>query len=395
MQQRKDFIVFSDDWGRHPFSCQHIMRHFLDDGKILWVNTIGLRTPRLTIYDLKRSLEKIRSWVTPGKMEEHTPLPPNLRVLSPVMIPFGNISAARAFNRRSVVRAVRAAAREWQMENPVLLATLPNAADYTGCFNESLVVYYCVDDFTLWPGMNQPELVRELEDSLLARADLTVAVSDSLCASRGAKSRTPVKLLTHGVDVEHFKKAGSPHPAPGVNLDPEKPVLGFYGLIDSRFDVSLMTQVLKSRPAWQVLCIGTKQISLERLEALPNFRWIPSVPYETLPAYASSFDVAIIPYRVNAHTRTINPLKLREYIATGKPVVTTAMPEVFRFKEHIHIADTPDEFINAVEQALENPVNPESCRAALSGESWKDKAGQLALWMDEALRLKKTTEARA
>jgi len=107
--------------------------------------------------------------------------------------------------------------------------------------------------------------------------------------------------------------------------------------------VEIIRMLLDWRVDWTVVLIGTKRIDLGTLESRPNFRWLPAVPYAQLPQYSSAFDVAIIPYVVNQHTNTANPLKLREYLATGKPVVTTAMAEVFRFKEHLRIAARPEE----------------------------------------------------
>jgi hypothetical protein len=105
MIKNHDFIVFSDDWGRHPFSCMHIMKRFLPFNRILWVNTVGMRLPKLTFYDLRRSIEKIGSWF--GRSTSREELPANLTVISPVMIPFNNLAGVRKLNRMSVIRAVK------------------------------------------------------------------------------------------------------------------------------------------------------------------------------------------------------------------------------------------------------------------------------------------------
>lgn len=388
-----DFIVFSDDWGRHPFSCQHIMEHFLPGNRLLWVNTIGMRTPRLTLYDIKRSIDKIVSWTRPRTAAKAEQTHANLRILSPVMIPYNTIGPVRAFNRQNVVRAVRNAMRNWGMRSPVLLATQPLASEYAGLLGERLVVYYCVDDFTLWPGMNQPGLVRAMEDALLRKADLIVAVSDSLCASR-RNGKGPTRLLTHGVDIPHFSRATLPQPRPRALRHVPGPVIGFYGLIDEHFDRELAAAILAANPGWQFVCIGTKRIDLTELEKNPNFHWLPPVAYAELPSYAAAFDVAIIPYRVNAHTQTANPLKLREYIAAGKPVVTTPMAEVFRFKDVIAIADGAPAFIRAIERALTQRACAAPRAGTLAGESWADKASQFSAWIEEALTRKAAPQRR-
>ena len=383
MLKGKDFIVFSDDWGRHPFSCQHIMRHFLPHNRLLWVHTIGLRTPRLTLHDLRRSAEKLASWAAP-KRESQRPLPKNLRMLSPVMIPYAGFRPVRAFNRGSVVRAALAAMADWGLKNPILLATLPNAADYAGRFGESLTVYYCVDDFSLWPGMNQPELVKELEADMLKKADLVVATSKALCLSR-TNGKRPSRLLSHGVDLEHFTTADAANGRPSALREIPGPIVGFFGLIDERLDRDLILRLLEQRPHWSFVFIGHSLVRLDALAAHPNFFRLPAVPYAELPRYAACFDVAIIPYVVNDLTRSINPLKLREYIATGRPVVATPLPEALRLAPAVRTGANVRAFLQAMEEALADASSPESRQAVLAGESWADKAELLSGWMEEAL----------
>lgn len=199
MIQGRNFIVFSDDWGRHPFSCQHIMQHFLPGNKLLWVNSIGLRRPRLSIKDFKRCVQKLRSFITKPSQER---LPDNLIIINPPMLPFAN-RLVRMFNRRSVITAVEKKIIEMGMTAPIVLITVPNATDYLGSFNEILSAYYCVDEFSEWPGVTK-NLVKEMETKLLAQVDFVAAVSDQLVL-RKATANGPTRLLTHGVDIAHFK----------------------------------------------------------------------------------------------------------------------------------------------------------------------------------------------
>ncbi|MDL2274582.1 glycosyltransferase [Desulfosarcina sp. OttesenSCG-928-G10] len=383
-----DFIVFSDDWGRHPFSCQHIMTHFLPGNRLLWVNTIGLRTPQLTLYDVKRSFEKIAAWARPKRPKTNASFCKNLRILSPFMIPYNAIRPIRAFNRESVVRSVRKAMRDWCFKKPVLLATQPLASDYIGHFDESLVVYYCVDDFTCWPGMNQPEMVRAMENKFLAHADLTIVTSESLRRTR-SHAKYPPRLLTHGVDVDHFSGSRNRNRVkPGPLCGLRGPVVGFYGLIDDRLDRKLVSRILTQHPEWNVVFIGTTTISLDEFQSAPGFLHIDAVPYDILPDYAACFDVAIVPYQVNSQTVSINPLKLKEYLAAGKPVVATPLPEVLFLAPVVRTASTPDAFINEIEAALSTPLAQESLRVVLEGERWEDKASVLSGWIMDALHQK-------
>ncbi len=388
MLKNKNFIVFSDDWGRHPFSCQHIMEYFLPFNRLLWVNTIGMRTPELSIYDIKRAFGKIYSWINPKKTQNNSiELHPNLRIISPFMIPYNIYSPIRKFNAKNVIKNVNKAAEEWGFTEAILLTTQPLAADYLGELNEKLVAYYCVDDFIHWPGMNQPKLVQNLEDDLLKKSDLVFAVSDSLCKSR-TNGKQETKLLTHGVDIPHFAKARIKEEKPEELRDIKSPIIGFYGLIDQRFDIELIENILKTKPDLNFVCVGKAVIDLKPLMKFSNFHLIPAVPYKDLPNYAAYFDIACIPYLINEHTHTINPLKLREYIATGKAIVTTPMKEVFRFENVIHIAERGLPFIEAIEKALNSPVDEKLRDQSLIGEAWSDKAELVSSWIEEALQRK-------
>jgi glycosyltransferase involved in cell wall biosynthesis len=241
--------------------------------------------------------------------------------------------------------------------------------------------------------MNLPDLIMEFEDRLLEKSDIVIAVSDELCENKKS-GKGFTRLLTHGVDVEHFATASVPRQRPDALADIQGPIIGFYGLIDSHLDVEIIRGLLDWRPDWTVVLIGTKRIDLGMLEARPNCRWLPAVPYAELPQYSAAFDVAIIPYVVNRHTNTANPLKLREYLATGKPVVTTAMAEVHRFRDHLRIATGPEEFAVQVGEALSDFVDPAIRQACLQGEAWSDKARMLSGWIEEALLLKSRAAGR-
>ncbi|HPI98668.1 MAG TPA: hypothetical protein PLV56_07970, partial [Synergistales bacterium] len=204
MMKDNDLIVFSDDWGRHPFSCQHIIKRFLPDNNVIWVNSIGYRSMKLDLYDLKRAYEKIWNWVmSPASKQGKEILARNFHVLNPPCLPFGSIPAVRRLNTWSIVSSVRKAMKVQHLYRPIVITTLPTASDFMGAFDEKLSVYYCVDDFTQWPGVDG-ELTRTMEETLLRKVDLIIATSEKLQRTR-LNGKRPTQLLTHGVDVEHFR----------------------------------------------------------------------------------------------------------------------------------------------------------------------------------------------
>ncbi len=347
MLENRDFIVFSDEWGRHPFSCQHIMSRFLPENRLLWVNTIGMRNPNLTLYDLKRSFEKICSWINVKKTPALQQIE-NLTVIRPVVTPYNNFAPVRAMNRQSVIRSVRAAMSKLGMQHPILITTLPNSVDYVGSFDEICSIYYCVDDFTQWPGLDH-RFVEQMEEQLMAKVDLVCATADELCRKKTRNGKVPL-LLPHGVDYDHF---ASDTPVPD-SLYPAmpRPIIGFFGAISPWLDFDLLYNLIHSRPEWSFVFIGPADVDMSRLIVLPNFHYLGKIPYQQLPGYAASFDVALIPFLVNELTISVNPLKLMEYLACGLPVVSTSLPEVAKYRDIVYLADSAEEFAALIKRAL-------------------------------------------
>jgi glycosyltransferase involved in cell wall biosynthesis len=385
MIKNRDLIVFSDDWGRHPFSCMHIMKRFLPQNRILWVNTVGMRLPRLRLYDLYRSIEKMGSWF--GRSTSREELPANLTVISPVTIPFNNLSSVRRFNRMSVVRAVRKEMSRLRIREPLFLTTLPTANDYVGVFDEVVDVYYCVDEYSKWPGALK-DLLEKMERELIQKADVIVATSEELQRTK-KKDSLPTHLLPHGVDVNHFRKSRTLEPAPLLK-DLRKPVIGYFGLFDERTDSDLIGYMATEKSEWTFAFIGPKEVGAENLLKRKNVFFFPPVPYQELPRYLSVIDVFIIPYKLDELSKYINPLKLKECLAAGRPVVSTPLPEVLKLKEAVAVANTKEGFLDQISEALSKPYNQAAADKILEGEDWSIKAEKMSCYIEEAIKRKNT-----
>jgi glycosyltransferase involved in cell wall biosynthesis len=384
MLKNFDLIVISDDWGRHSFSCQHIVERLIPFNRVLWVNTIGYRPLKFTLYDAKRSWEKIYNWIRPRQYNEtESIISDNLRILDPVCLPFGAHTSIRDFNAISISRSVRKASQTWNYQRPLLISTLPTSADFIMRLDGYRTVYYCVDDFTVWPG-EDGVLMRELEESLLHRVDLVVATSEKLQRTRSNGLR-PTRLLTHGVNLDHFRSVGSVHSANDVkNLS--RPVVGYYGLIDERCDLALIAEIARSLVHINFLVIGPWKVSQRPLAGLSNVKIVGKVPYAQLPAYLAPVDLLMLPYHINELAEAINPLKLKEYLATGLPVVSTPLPEVVKLQPFVHVASNADEFSLAV---LNNIGCGKRYSAELEhflqGETWEAKAEVFSDMVNEIL----------
>jgi hypothetical protein len=198
------WLVFADDWGRHPSSCQHLVRHVIPHRPVVWVNTIGTRPPRLDWGTVKRAAGKIRGWVRRPVSRETTASVPVVAptVVSPKMWPSFRSAFGRRLNRKLLLRALTPVVKALPSP-PVVVTTLPLVADLIGELPAARWVYYCVDDFSVWPGYDGETMLR-MERDLVPKVDAAVAVSDTLTAKLAAMGRESL-LLTHGVDLGYWK----------------------------------------------------------------------------------------------------------------------------------------------------------------------------------------------
>jgi glycosyltransferase involved in cell wall biosynthesis len=368
-------LVFADDWGRHPSSCQHLVRELLDRHATYWVNTIGTRRPRLDLATLRRGLEKIRQWWR--KETKSQELPGNLRVLNPRMWPWFSTACDRRLNRRLLGRSLATLLRSLP-ESPVAVTTLPVVADLVDLLPVRRWAYYCVDDFSHWPGLDGQAL-RRMEDDLVRRVDVVVAVSEVLRA-RLARLGRDAHLLTHGVDLDYWRGGGTVS-VPGLERL-ERPLVVFWGVVDRRMDVAAVRAVAENLSRGTVVLAGPEQNPHRSLGEVPRVVRLGPLPFGALPRLAAEAAVLVMPYADLPVTRAMQPLKLKEYLATGKPVVASDLPAVREWADCMDVAATPGAFAAAVRQRLDGqlPAGQRRARRRLDVEGWPAKARLFEEW---------------
>jgi hypothetical protein len=373
-------LVFADDWGRHPSSCQHLIRRLLDRRAVWWVNTIGTRRPRLDLATLRRGLEKLRHWTRKPATPEAPPH--NLHVVNPWMWPWMSTGFDRWMNRELLLRQLRRVLQTLPVP-PIAVTTLPVVADLVGRLPVRHWVYYCVDDFGAWPGLDH-EPLRRLEELLVRRVDRLIAVSDALqtrLAGMGRESH----LLTHGVDLDFWQGDGSAADLAGLDRLP-RPLLLFFGVIDRRMDVGWVKRLTGELDAGTVLLVGPLAEPDPELLRLPRVAHLPPVAFEQLPRLAREAAVLLMPYADLPVTRAMQPLKLKEYLATGKAAVVRDLPANRPWADCLDLADTSEAFVRAVRLRLETglPADQKAARQRLASESWDEKARSFERWISEA-----------
>jgi glycosyltransferase involved in cell wall biosynthesis len=261
--------------------------------------------------------------------------------------------------------------RRLGFERPINWVFNPPAAVIAGTLGEDKLIYYCVDEYTAFSGVSGQSMA-EFENQLLRQADLAIVTSDRLLQSR-RKINPNTVLVRHGVDFTHFRRALDPKTViPADIKDLPKPVIGFFGLIADWVDVDLMVEVAKHFRGGSLVILGKATTDISSLQSLSNVHMLGRKPYADLPAYCKGFDVALMPFRINELTLNSNPLKVREYLAAGLPVVSSPIPEV-EVLGLCRIANGPVETIAEIESALLDP-GPSMARSdAVSHESWDSR----------------------
>ena len=367
-------LVFADDWGRHPSSCQHLIRELLPNHPVTWVNTIGTRAPRLNLDTFRRAAGKFRQWFRPENPDVSAAPPEGLSVSNPKMWPWLTRKIDRRINRELLLRQLGPVVRNMPAL-PVAITALPVVADLMGSLPVRRWVYYCVDDFGQWPGLDRKTMAR-LEKVVVEKADTIVAVSENLRARLKSMGRDS-ELLTHGVDTQVWASHGDPLPEiTGL----ERPLVVFWGVVDRRMDTTWVRQLSADLTMGTIVLAGPSNEPDPALRSLPRVRMTGPLAFGQLPTLAREAAVLVMPYADQPVTRAMQPLKLKEYLATGRPAVARNLPANLEWADSLDLTDSAAEFSRLVRRRLETGPDPAQslARTRLTEEGWAMKARRFA-----------------
>jgi len=277
----------------------------------------------------------------------------------------------------------------------------PNMIDYTAIFDDPLVIYHVVDEYLAYGSVKDVYRSRleRIETGLLKKADLVLVVSENLYSRKRIHNRHTY-LVPNAVDYDLYQKvmlSSQPPPEDIRGINP--PIVGYSGLISSRLDLGIIAYLAESRPDWSVVLIGSTWEKncgrqLERLRACQNVFFLGRKPIEMVPHYIKAFDVGIIPYTIGEQSEHISPLKLYDYFAAGKPVVTTRFPAATGFASLVCIADTKESFATCIENELERKDDSKRFERihVASGNTWNDRVEQISEIITGHLKRKQLAE---
>ena len=366
MIQDRTIICIANRWDYDPTSKHHVMKALARSNQVVWVNYRGSRRPRASARDALAILATLKAALAgPRRVSD------SMVQLTPVVIPGALPARLQAANQALLVAQIRRALKRLP-QRPVQLWTFaPDVSFLAGRFDEECLVYYCVDEFAAFED-HDSRAIRTAERRLIDRADVVITTSQTLYESRRAQHPNTF-LVRHGVDFAHFASAvDGTLPVPQDLADIPRPVFGFFGLMHHWFDVELLAAVARARPDKSFVLIGDSHTEVSALKELPNVHLLGRRDYRDLPAYCAAFDAALLPFRINRMTRNINPIKLREYLAAGLPVIATPLPEAAVYQPDVLIAKDAISFARCCSQAL-TMTSPDARRrrsARVADESW-------------------------
>jgi len=372
MLSGRDIILISSiDWEFNWQGHQEIATRLADAGnRVLYIENMGVRTPGL--HDARRVARRFFHWA--GSLPDGgvRQVSPRLYVCSPLILPPFGSSMRRYVNCRLLLPLLLRAVENLHFEPDIIWTFLPTdtVVDLVRMFKKwpAIVVYYCIADFAeLSPHHNA---ILKSECLTIETSDLIFAQCPKL-AERCSQADKKAEVFPFGVNMSRFTNEsvqpdGSPEDFPAqisswssvadfVSELP-RPVIGYVGGIHKHLDTRMLAAMARARPDWSWVLVGPPQTSVRELKRIPNIYLAGPKIHDELPQYIRGFDVGIVPYKSTGYTATVVPTKINEYLAIGKPVVSTDLPEVTTFNnDHGIIITSPNrasEFIASIEKAL-------------------------------------------
>jgi glycosyltransferase involved in cell wall biosynthesis len=354
----KSIICFAgeDWWYHHPHSKNHIMRRLARAGnRVVFVNSISMGLPDIKSPDfigkIKRKLKSFAKFVRRAD--------DGIIVVTPIVTPFYSNRLARALNKFLLLAQFKLLRVAFNLRHPVLWIAIPTAREIVGHLDESALIYQVSDkyDANQMDHATSANLIAGMHGELLQKADLIYYSGRKLFAEEMAANPeliSKAKLLEQAVDFEHFASATSQ-----TWKEPEDlaaiphPRLGYFGAIETwLLDQELIRSISQKHPDWHWVLLGLKAAKLD-IEELPNVHYLGAKPYAQMPRYAAGFDVCVLPWVTdNRFVSYGSAIKVREYLATGKPVVITPLYEYESWSAILRIARGTEDFIKLVEEAL-------------------------------------------
>ncbi len=374
-EKTNDIICFGgEDWWYHNQAHidMQLMKRFARGNTALYVNSIVMQKANLGegATFVRRLLRKTRSIVA-GLRKSQT----GFWVYSPFTLPIHHLTWGRALHKKMLEYQLRFVARRLGISNPIVWVACPAACDVALEMKKARLVYQRTDRFEEYPNVSV-EAIARYDRTLKAQADLTIFVSSTLYNEEASQCKKAM-YLDHGVDFDMFASVTDKNGHPEEMRRISKPIVGFFGDIeDHLLDAALVEKVVDLLPQMSFVFVGKRLAEWPELDSKKNVWFLGQKPYEQIPHYGKWFDVAVMPWRQSRWIEACNPIKLKEYLALGKPVVSTPFTELQKYRDVVYQARTAEEFAKCIELALaeDGPQRIAARRKKVQPFTWDAKA---------------------
>ncbi len=380
MIKGQSIICFApgDYWSMNPSCATHLMKQFAKTNRVLYINPFssdligGLKRKKGLGQRILRKLKSLTKSLR--KADEH------FYVFSPLFLPFHGISWIDRFNNTFLRFQIKTICRFLKMKDPILWLENVRAADLLNSFEDSFKIYHVSDLFEndTYTSDRHGQIRREKQ--IYEQSDIVICVSHQLYDFKKA-NRNDVYYIPHGVDVDAFEKAMNGSPPLQITKDISKPIAGYFGTLTAHNDIELWEYC--ARQLKNVSFVFAGQITggdYSNLQNMPNVHFIGKIPYEQIPILCSQFDVGMLAWKTGKWIESCNPLKMLEYMACGKPIVSVPIKEAEQYADLIGVARHKEEFCKKLNEAIESD-NPEKVTQRLEiarRHSWQTHAEQIS-----------------
>ena len=378
-----------DLWTDLPRCRHHVLSRLAPSNRVLFVSP-----PATHIRDVGRNLHQ-GGFAQPGLTQVSQEV---FGFVPPPWLPYSNRPALDRALEGLRARYIRHLLNRLGMHQPILYVWHPAFIDMVERFDAPLVVYHCYDEYGAFRGANR-EKIEAQEARLLRRADLVFTVSPGLRARR-IDLNPNTFVVRNGVDADSFAKALAPDTVVAPDIASiRRPIIGCIArVVPEYFDAALLREVFRRRPDWSLVVIGPEtppQVSggedLELLKSEPNVHFLGRRSFQSLPSYLKAMDVAVMPYQLTRNIQLGDSLKMYEYLAAGKPIVSVPLEFAEDVRPFVHTAATADEWIAGIEEALalDSPELATARQAVAHDNTWDQRVGQISHLIRTALASRK------
>jgi glycosyltransferase involved in cell wall biosynthesis len=363
---------------------QHLLVRAAAENRILFVESLGLRRPQLAARDLRRIGRRLGSALHPLREVD------GLHVLSPLVLPLHSNEALRRLNAALLRQFVLRAVAKLQLRSPLLWSFVPQAEVLIDVLEPSQVLYYIDDDHAAKAGIDAKSFLAA-EERFARRSDAVLASAPEL-VTRMRSLNGNVHYAPNVADTRLFAEALEPGPIDPDMADLPGPRIVFVGaILAAKIDIELVVKLARMRPQWTFALIGPigpgdPRTDVRALTELPNVRMLGYRPYEQLPSVLRGADAAIVPYLLDGEMRSVFPMKIYEYLAAGRPVVSTPLETLVDVPEVLKAA-TAEEFAARLEEAIEQdtPAARDARSLRAQAHSWESRLDQIAEALEQSV----------